>query len=136
MLTGRVSPSHILSPARRIFPPAKVHVAEIQKIDLKRQTVTTSRNLDGNRFELDYDHLVICLGSIDRFEAYPGLAEHAFRLKTYEDVLRLRNHIITMFELADIEKDPAERRRLLTFFIATATTAAARRRTPSSSSSA
>ena len=118
MLTGRVSPSHILSPARRIFPPAKVHVAEIQKIDLKRQTVTTSRNLDGNRFELDYDHLVVCLGSIDRFEAYPGLAEHAFRLKTYEDVLRLRNHIITMFELADIEKDPTERRRLLTFFIA------------------
>ena len=118
MLTGRVSPSHILSPARRIFPPAKVHVAEIQRIDLNRQTVTTSRNLDGNRFELDYDHLVICLGSIDRFEAYPGLAEHAFRLKTYEDVLRLRNHIITMFELADIEKDPAERRRLLTFFIA------------------
>ena len=59
MLTGRVSPSHILSPARRIFPPANVHVAEIQKIDLKRQTVTTSRNLDGHRFELDYDHVVI-----------------------------------------------------------------------------
>jgi NADH dehydrogenase len=118
MLTGRVSPSHILSPARRIFPPANVHVAEIQKIDIKNQTVLTSRNLDGNRFQLDYDHVVICLGSIDRFEAYPGLAEHAFRLKTYEDVLRLRNHIITMFELADIEKDPDERRRLLTFFIA------------------
>lgn len=118
MLTGRVSPSHILSPARRIFPPAKVHVAEIQRIDLKHRTVTTSRSLDGARFELDYDHAVICLGSVDRFEAYPGLAEHAFRLKTYEDVLRLRNHIITMFELADIEKDPAERRRLLTFFVA------------------
>lgn len=118
MLTGRVSPSHILSPARRIFPPANVHVAEIQKIDIKRQTVQTSRNLDGHRVELDYDHAVICLGSIDRFEAYPGLAEHAFRLKTYEDVLRLRNHIITMFELADIEHDPEERKRLLTFFIA------------------
>ena len=118
MLTGRVSASHILSPARRIFPPAKVHVAEIQRIDLRMRKVITSRNLDGSRFELEYDHVVIALGSVDRLEAYPGLAEHAFKLKTYEDVLRLRNHIITMFELADIEHDPDERKRLLTFFIA------------------
>src|SRR5919202_5059077 len=118
MLTGRVSASHILSPARRIFPPARVHVAEIQRIDLRRQKVITSRAIDGARFELDYDHVVIALGSIDRLEAYPGLAEHAFKLKTYEDCLRLRNHSITMFELADIEHDPEERRRLLTFFVA------------------
>jgi NADH dehydrogenase len=118
MLTGRVSASHILSPARRIFPPAKVHVAEIQRIDLRTRKVITSRNLDGSRFELEYDHVVIALGSVDRLEAYPGLAEHAFKLKTFEDVLRLRNHIITVFELADIEHDPEERKRLLTFFIA------------------
>ncbi|MEA2426526.1 MAG: hypothetical protein QOF37_154, partial [Thermoleophilaceae bacterium] len=31
---------------------------------------------------------------------------------------RLRNHILTMFELADITEDPEERRRLLTFFVA------------------
>jgi NADH dehydrogenase len=118
MLTGRLSPSHILSPARRIFPPADVHIAEIQKIDLRNRKVLTSRSLDGARSELHYDHLMISLGSVDRLEAYPGLAEHAFKLKTYEDCLRLRNHIITMFELADIEKDPEERRRLLTFFVA------------------
>jgi NADH dehydrogenase len=118
MLTGRLSPSHILSPARRIFPPANVHIAEIQRIDLRNKRLTTSRSLDGVRSEMEYDHILLSLGSIDRLEAYPGLAEHAFKLKTYEDCLRLRNHIITMFELADIEKDPAERRRLLTFFVA------------------
>src|SRR3954469_23868006 len=72
MLTGRVSPSHILSPARRLFPPAKAHVAEIQRIDLRGKKVVTSRRLDGARFELDYDQVVICLGSVDRLEAYPG----------------------------------------------------------------
>lgn len=118
MLTGRVSPSHILSPARRIFPPANVHIGEIQKINLRTKTVTTARSIDGARVELEYDHVVIALGSVDRAEAYPGLAEHAYKLKTYEDVLRLRNHIISMFELADIERDADERRRLLTFFIA------------------
>src|SRR5215212_2540690 len=118
MLTGRVSPSHILSPARRIFPPANVHVGEIQNINLRSKFVTTARSIDGARVELPFDQLVIALGSVDRAEAYPGLAEHAFKLKTYEDVLRLRNHIISMFELADVERDEQERRRLLTFFIA------------------
>jgi NADH:quinone reductase (non-electrogenic) len=118
MLTGRVSPSHILSPARRIFPPARVHVGEIQKINLNGKFITTARSIDGARVELPFDQIVIALGSVDRAEAYPGLAEHAFKLKTYEDVLRLRNHIISMFELADVERDEQERRRLLTFFIA------------------
>src|SRR3954447_11877280 len=66
MLTGRVSPSHILSPARRIFPPANVHIGEIQKINLRTRTVTTARSIDGARVELDYDHVVIALGSVDR----------------------------------------------------------------------
>jgi NADH:ubiquinone reductase (H+-translocating) len=118
MLTGRVSPSHILSPSRRMFPPARVHVAEIQKINLASKFVTTARSIDGARVELPFDQLVIALGSVDRAEAYPGLAEHAFKLKTYEDVLRLRNHIISMFELADVERDEEERRRMLTFFVA------------------
>jgi NADH dehydrogenase len=118
MLTGRVSPSHILSPARRIFPPANVHVGEIQKINLRSKFITTARSIDGARVELPFDQIVIALGSVDRAEAYPGLAEHAFKLKTYEDVLRLRNHIISMFELADVERDEEERRRLLTFFVA------------------
>lgn len=118
MLTGRVSPSHILSPARRIFPPANVHIGDIQKLDLRNKRVTTARSIDGARVELEYDQVVIALGSVDRAEAYPGLAEHAYKLKTFEDVLRLRNHIISMFELADVERDEDERRRLLTFFIA------------------
>ena len=118
MITGRIGPSSMLSPVRRIFAPAKVHVAEIESIDLEARKVVTSRHLDGARFELDYDHLVLCLGSSENLDAYPGLAEHAFKLKTFKDCLALKNHILEMFELADIERDPAERRRLLTFVVA------------------
>ncbi len=118
MLAGRIGPDNVLSPARRIFAPARVHVAEIESIDLEKRKVVTSRHLDGARFELDYDILVLGLGSTENLEAYPGLAEHSFRLKSYADCFRLRNHLVTMFELADIETDPEERRRLLTFFVA------------------
>jgi NADH dehydrogenase len=118
MITGRVSPSHILSPVRRIFASARVHVAEIEAIDLDARRVVTSRHLDGARFELAYDELVLAVGSAENLEAYPGLAEHAFRLKAYRDCLALKNHVLEMFELADIERDAEERRRLLTFFVA------------------
>jgi NADH dehydrogenase len=118
MVTGRIQPGGILAPARRIFRPAQVHVAEIEAIDLEQRSVSTSRHLDGAHFELVYDHAVLGLGSAENLEAYPGLAEHAFKLKSFADCFRLRNHIIEMFELADIETDSEERRRLLTFFVA------------------
>lgn len=118
MVTGRVAPGNILSPVRRIFPPASVHVAEIDAIDLEARIVTTSRHLDGARFELPYDELVLALGTIQNTEAYPGLAEHAFKLKTFADCFALRNHLLEMLELADVEPSEEERRRLLTFFVA------------------
>lgn len=118
MLTGRIQPGQILSPVRRIFAPARIHVGEIEAIDLAERRVVVGRQLDGRTQELTHDHVVLALGSVDNLAAYPGLAEHAFKLKTYDDCFRLKNQIITMFELADIETDPAERRRLLTFFVA------------------
>lgn len=118
MVTGRIAPGTILNPARRIFSGARVHVAEIESIDLEARRVTTTRDLDGARFELEYDHALLGLGTVDNLEVYPGLAEHAFRLKQFDDCFALRNHILEMFELADIETDPEERRRLLTFVVA------------------
>lgn len=118
MVTGRIAPGTILNPARRIFAPARVHIAEIESIDLEAKRVLTSRHLDGARYELEYDHAVLVLGSSENLAAYPGLAEHAYKLKRYEDCFRLKNHLIEMLELADIETDPEERRRLLTFFVA------------------
>jgi NADH dehydrogenase len=118
MVTGRIGPGNMVSPARRIFPPAAVHVAEVEEIDLAGKRVVTSRNLDGARTTLSYDHLVISLGTTENLEIYPGLAEHAFKLKAYADCLRLRSHLVEMFELAEVESDPEERRRLLTFVVA------------------
>jgi NADH dehydrogenase len=118
MVTGRILPSNLLNPARRVFAPAQVHVGEIESIDIEARRVVTSRRLDGARFELRYNHAVVCIGCGENLEAYPGLSEHAFRLKSFDDCFRLKNHVIEMFELADIESDPEERRRLLTFFVA------------------
>ena len=118
MVTGRILPSTVLNPGRRVFAPASLHVAEIESIDIEARKVVTSRHLDGSRFELEYDRAVVCVGTGENLEVYPGLAEHAFRLKSFHDCFRLKNHLVEMLELADIETDPEERRRLLTFFVA------------------
>lgn len=118
MISGRVSPSHIVSPVRRLFAPARVHVGEIEKIDLANRRAIVARHLDGHRNEVTWDHVVLGLGVADRTDAYPGLAEHAFKLREYRDCFRLKNHVLTMFEQAEIEHDADERRRLLTFFVA------------------
>jgi NADH dehydrogenase len=118
MVTGRLMPGTILNAARRSFGRARVHVGEIERIDLDGRRVHTTRDFDGARFELEYDHAVLAVGTSENLDAYPGLAEHAYKLKSFEDCFALRNHVIEMFELADIERDPEERRRLLTFFVA------------------
>lgn len=117
MLTGKVSPTNITSPARRLFPPAHFLNAEIKSVDVEQRTVTTSRLLDGKETVLAYDHLVVALGSVDDLSRYPGIAQHALQLKRFSDNFRVRNHLLAMLEMAESESDPVERQRLLTFMV-------------------
>ncbi|MGA4506473.1 FAD-dependent oxidoreductase [Propionibacteriaceae bacterium G1746] len=117
MLTSRISAHTILNSARRMVAPARLVVAEVTGIDLAARTVTLEDDRGDQRI-LRYDQLVIGIGTADRQDAFDGLTEHAFMMKTFDDVFRLRNHLIACFERADHEPDPAERRRLLTFVVA------------------
>jgi NADH dehydrogenase len=67
--------------------------------------------------EVGYDSLVIALGSTTNYFGVRGAAEHAVPFKTLRDAVRLRNHLLEMFEQADLERDPEGRRRLLTFVV-------------------
>lgn len=118
MLVGKLQPGQIITPLRRMVKPAKLHTAEIEKIDLEKKQVVTSRMLDKREYIIDYDHLVVSVGSKDDLSRYSGIEQHTFRLKSYWDCFRIRNHILSMLELAEIETDPEEKKRLLTFVIA------------------
>jgi NADH dehydrogenase len=118
MLTGKIQPGNILNPLRTIFRRAQFRNGEVEKIDLERQEVLFTRGLDGKEFRINYDHLVLDLGSAENIKLYPGKAEHSFSLKAFPDILQVRHHLITMLELADIEEDPIEVARLLNFVVA------------------
>ena len=55
MLCAKLQPSSIANPARRVFPPANFHNAEIEKIDLDAQTVFVNRSKDQIKNAPEFD---------------------------------------------------------------------------------
>lgn len=117
MITGKLQPTETLSASRKLFAPGDFVNAEVEEILHEKKQVVVSRFLDGRQLTLEYDQLVIALGSTENLGRFPGLAEHSFRLKAYSACLAVRNQFISMLELADMEPEPEERRRLLGFVI-------------------
>ncbi|MCI0446286.1 NAD(P)/FAD-dependent oxidoreductase, partial [bacterium] len=68
--------------------------------------------------DLEYDHLVLGLGSVTNFFRLPGLEERALTMKSLGDAIYLRNRMIANLEAADFECFPDQRQSLLTFVVA------------------
>ncbi len=52
-----------------------------------------------------FDHLIVAAGSSTNYFGVEGAQEHAFPLYRLEDAIRVRNHLLSLFEAAD--SDPA-----------------------------
>lgn len=118
VISGTIGLMDTLAPIRRLCPNTNLYTRTVEGIDLDKRIVSTSSGFRPRPYQLEYDHLVMALGSITDFTGQPGLREHAFPFKYLGDALVLRNHIIHALEEADIETDPELRRALLTFVVA------------------
>ena len=90
--------------------------SRVTSIDLESQQIRL--NGEGSQTGLHYHHLVLALGSISNYLGNTAVAENALDFKTLADAMRIRNHVIEVFERADSEPDPLRRRALLTFVVA------------------
>ena len=119
-----LEPTHISSPLRTSLRRTEVVRGRVSGIDVERHKVILEPNTDITRdslpagAELPYDHLVLAVGSVSNYHGLQGLEDEAFDFKTLWDGIRIRNHVISVFERADREKDPEVRRSLLTFVVA------------------
>src|SRR5213080_4474693 len=118
VISGSIGILDTITPIRRLCRNTNLYTREVESIDLKNKTVTTSAGFRPRPYQLEYDHLVVAVGNITSFVGQPGLAEHAMPFKYLGDALVLRNHTIHALEEADIESDPELRRALLTFVVA------------------
>lgn len=110
---GGIEPRHIAYPIRRLhwrdrFTFINGHV---KKIDLWKHQVTTNMGI------LSFDYLVLALGSITDVPDPAFMAQNVFPLKTLQDAILIRNRIIEVFELANVERERARQRGLLTFVV-------------------
>jgi NADH dehydrogenase len=69
---------------------------EVTGIDSKKRTV----KLKGHRTLLNYDYLVVALGSVPHFFGIPGLDQYAQTLKTVYDALGINCHLDQLFQKA------------------------------------
>jgi NADH dehydrogenase len=95
--------THIVSPLRALLHRTAIVVGEVQSIDLQRKVVRLIHGDDAHSHELQYDQLLITLGSTTNFYGLPGLEHHAVTMKTLGDAIHLRNRVIGALEQASTE---------------------------------
>lgn len=95
----------------REWAGVRFHLAEVLGVDLATRTLRTDTGA------IPYDELIIGAGSVTNFFGLDSVERHAFDLKELTDAEALRNHILTAFEKAVVDPDPARKRALMTFVV-------------------
>ncbi len=113
--TGALAAAEIASPLRGLFKRqrnARVVLGEVAGFDLERRRLV----LDGGA-RLDYDSLVVAAGARHDYFGHDEWRDAAPGLKTLEDAIEIRRRILSAFEAAELETDPARREAWLTFVV-------------------
>jgi NADH dehydrogenase len=90
-------------PVRGIFRRQRnvaVRMARVTAIDLARRVVSTNVG-----DPLSYDSLIVAAGAVSNSYGVPGVEDHAFALKSLDDALAVRQHVLARFE--ESATDPA-----------------------------
>ena len=111
---GSVEPRHVVVPLRRVLRHCRVLTAAVAGVEHTRKVATVQPS-EGDPYEVSYDVLVMCPGSISRLLPIPGLAEHGIGFKTIGEAIYLRNHVLARLDLASSISDEVRRRKALTF---------------------
>src|SRR5258707_8617459 len=101
-----LEPSHISTPLRSTLRRTEFIRGVVENVDLEKRLVILRHDpaVDGASAgrQVPYDHLVFALGSISNYLGMANLEKFAFNFKSLLDAIRLRNHVIEMFERADL----------------------------------
>lgn len=107
--------SNISYPFRRMFQEKKnlrFHMGSLLRVNRDHHTIETTTGV------LPYDYLVLALGTETNYFGMDNVKRHALPMKTIEDAINLRNHLLLNMEKAVMTDDPVEKEKLLTIVIA------------------
>jgi NADH dehydrogenase len=113
--TAGITPEEIAYPVRSIFRRQKnleFRMAEVNEIDIHNRRLLTTGG------EVYYDSLIVAAGGQTNHFGMESVAANSFGLKSLEDAVAVRNHLLHQFERAAQETNAAVRQAQLTFVIA------------------
>ena len=89
-----------------------LYMAKVQGIDQQRDVVIT------NHGEIHYDYLVLAAGATTNFFGMKNVEKYSFGMKTIQEAVHIRNHVIHEFERAEKPyRTPQDRKKRMTFVI-------------------
>ncbi|MGV3657860.1 MAG: NAD(P)/FAD-dependent oxidoreductase [Chitinophagaceae bacterium] len=113
--TAFIEPSNITYPFRRMFQGKKnlrFHLGTLVKVNAENNTIETDTGM------LEYDYLVLAVGTVTNYFGMENVKRGSLPMKTIDDALNMRNHILLNMEKAVRSQDPTERESLLNIVIA------------------
>ena len=113
--TAGLSAPDIAAPLRHILRKqanVEVRLAEVAAIEPQEKHVVLA---DGTT--IAYDALLLATGATHAYFGHDEWARHAPGLKTLDNALQLRRHLLLAFERAEAETDPGKRAAWLSFAI-------------------
>ena len=113
--TSVLAVDEIAYPTRSFFRDNKninFFMAKAKGVDQARNVLLT------NHGEISYDYLVLAAGATTNFFGMKNVEDNAFGMKTIQEAIAIRNHVIHEFERADKPyRTDEERKEKLTFVI-------------------
>src|SRR5690606_24051555 len=110
-----IESSNISYPFRRLFQKksnVRFHMGELKRVNPGEKTVETTTGT------LSYDCLVLAMGTGTNYFGFENIAKYAKPMKTLDDAMKLRNHILLRMECAVRATDPEERNKAMNIVIA------------------
>jgi len=113
--TSVLETGEIAYPIRSFFRDnnnVTLYMAKARGVDQERDVVIT------NHGEIHYDYLILAAGATTNFFGMKNVEEHAFGMKTLQEAVHIRNHVIHEFERAEKPyRTPEDRKKRMTFVV-------------------
>jgi NADH dehydrogenase len=116
VMAGTLDPRRIAVSLASTLPEVRLVVGSVYEVDHPGRAVAF-RDSDGRQQRLDYDHLVLTVGSVNKLLPIPGVNEHAHGFRNLAEAVYLRDHLVRQVDLADGSDDEDERTARLTFVV-------------------
>jgi NADH dehydrogenase len=119
--------THITSPLRTSLRRTTVIRNKAMSIDLQKRRVQLAPDVPLSTptamahtigHEAPFDHLVLALGAVSNYLGLDNVKNNSFDFKSLGDAIKIRNHVIDLFERAEDEPPSLARQAMLTFIVA------------------